>query len=51
MKKNYERPTIDMVEVKIEKGFATSKADTFGIQNFDYADGTTDGTGDVNSAW
>ena len=51
MKKNYEKPILNVIDVKIEKGFAASQ-DSFGIEQFQYDswDGTT-GTAPENTAW
>ena len=49
MKTNYLKPIINVVEVKIEKGFATS--DVYGIQQFEYDSYDQSGNPLENSAW
>ena len=49
MKRTYEKPVVDVVEVKIEKGFATS--DVYGIQQFQYDEYDQYGNPIENSAW
>ena len=46
MKKMYLVPTVNVEEVKIEKGFAASK-DSYELQNFQYEGSATD----TNTAW
>lgn len=49
MKKNiYLRPIAEVVSVEIEKGFATSGGEAFGINQFKY---DTSGNDVNNTAW
>ena len=49
MKKHYESPTIEMVEIKVERGFAVSAQ--CGVQQFRYEVDANDSGNVENTAW